>query len=436
MDETQLLETLLVGVARADITPPVGIKSSGFAARGPLTRYHDPLLATALVLAAGAQRAALIGCDLLDLDAETVREIRQHICQRTGIPENAITVTCTHTHYGPDAHRDLSDPLVHVYHANLIHVLTGIVEAAAAKLQPARLGVGWGQSDIGINRREKLPNGRIILGQNPLGPIDRAVGVLRIEALDGGPLACIINFQTHPVSQTWQVDHISADYPGAMREVVEKLTRAPCLFLQGASGNINAARMEPTYEPARSLGVRLGCEVTRVWETIQPKPSVELAVASRSIDLPRTHYGSREGAAAIVAETEREIANLKAEGAFEGNIHWAEKRLAFAREVLESWTTGVLPQPVKAELQAWRIGDVGIVTTPGEVFNEIGVQIKAASPFAHTFFVGYANDSIGYIPVPEAYAEGGYEVIHASQVAPEAANTLADACVQLLKTLL
>lgn len=435
MREPQSPHTLAVGVARADITPPVGIRSAGFAARGPLTRYHDPLLATALVFDNGTQRAALIGCDLLDLDADTVREIRQRVAARTGIPENALTVACTHTHYGPDAHRDLANPLVAAYHANLIHVLAGAVEAAAADLRPAHLGVGWGQSDIGVNRREKLPDGRIILGQNPAGPIDRAVGVLRIDATDGTPIACVVNFQTHPVSQTWQVDHISADYPGAMRAAVEKLIPAPSLFLQGASGNINAARMEPSYEPARSLGVRLGCEVVRVWETIQPRPTAELALVGQVIALPRTRYGSPEGAAAVVAETAQEIETLRAEGAFEGLIRWAEKRLAVAREALASWTTGELPAPVTAELQAWRIGDLALVTTPAEVFNEIGVQIKAASPFAHTFFLGYANDSIGYIPVAEAYAEGGYEVVHASQVAPEAASILVAACVGLLKDL-
>ena len=435
MSNTIVTTTLSAGIARADISPPIGIKSSGFAARGPLTRQHDPLLATALVFVDGKSSAALVSCDLLDLDAATVAEIRTRASERIGIPADAITIACTHTHYGPDAHRDLSDPLVSAYHANLIHVLVGVIEAAAVNTQPVRLAVGWGESDIGVNRREKLPDGRIILGQNPDGPIDRAVGVLRIDALDGIPLACVVNFQTHPVSQTWQVDHISADYPGKMRDVVEALTGATCLFLQGASGNINAVRMEPSYEPARSMGVRLGCEVVRVWETMQPAPTTGLSVTSKIADLPRTRYGSEEGAAAIVAETEREIEELVAEGAFEGRIRWAEKRLTVAQKALESWQTGVPLEPVKAELQAWRIGNLALVTTPAEVFNEIGVQVKMASPFANTFFVGYANDSIGYIPVPEAYAEGGYEVVHASQVAPEAAGILAEACIHLLMTL-
>ncbi|MBN1873369.1 MAG: hypothetical protein JXA33_03995, partial [Anaerolineae bacterium] len=106
-----------------------------------------------------------------------------------------------------------------------------------------------------------------------------------------------------------------------------------------------------------------------------------------------------------------------------------------AAAALESWETGTPLEPVSAEVQALRVGEWAIVTTPGEVFNQIGVQVKATSPFPHTFFVGYANGSIGYIPVPEAYLEGGYEVIHASQVTPEAAGLLTATCEQLLQAL-
>ena len=245
-------------------------------------RHHDPLFATALVLSDGDQRAQrrLVSCDLLDLDADTVADIRAARLRKDRHPAKPPSHSRARTHTTareptptPDRRDDAGLP------RQSVHTLVGVIEAAASDLQPAQLGIGWGESHIGINRREKLADGSIILGQNPDGPIDRAVGVLRIDALDGTPLACIVNFQTHPVSQTWQVDHISADYPGKMREVVEKLTGTHCLFLQGASGNINALRMEPSYEPARSLGVRLGCEVVRVWETVEPQPVTGLATA-------------------------------------------------------------------------------------------------------------------------------------------------------------
>ena len=72
---------------------------------------------------------------------------------------------------------------------------------------------------------------------------------------------------------------------------------------------------------------------------------------------------------------------------------------------------------------------------PGEVFNETGTHIKEHSPFPSTFFVGYANGNVGYIPTPEAYAEGGYEVEQACRVSPEAARLISDKCLELLENL-
>ncbi len=429
-------DTLKVGVARANITPPVGMPSAGFAARGPLRALHDPLFATGLVVADGAARAALITCDLIDLDAETVAEVRREIHQRTDIAEDHVSVTWSHTHYGPDPYRDKANPYVMTYRANLINLLAGLVEEAASDLTPAHVGVGWGTSYIGINRREKREDGRIVLGQNPEGAIDRAVGVLRIDALQGTPLATVINFQTHPVSQTGRTDHISADYVGKMREIVEDLTGSTCMFVQGACGNINPVIMAQRYEPARTLGTRLGCEVVRVWETLTPQPTRGLQVRSKHIQLPRMRYGSRENAEARVRALEGDLARLKAsEDAFEGSIKWTEKRLARAWEALESWTTGQPLDPIATELQAWRLGDVALALAPSEIFNQIGAQVKARSPFDDTFFVGYANDALGYIPIPEVYAEGGYEVTDASRVDPEAAGIMIEGCLDLLRDL-
>jgi hypothetical protein len=281
----------------------------------------------------------------------------------------------------------------------------------------------------------------VILGQNLEGPIDRAVGVLRIDAApeqgaeQGEPIACLVNFQTHPVSQASQTSHISADYPGKACEIVESLTETPCMFFQGASGNINASIMEPSFEPARTLGTRLGCEIVRVWETISPQPTVGLRLATIHVDLPRITYGSEENAAALVESLQAEIERLESDGGPAGRLHWANRRLERAQHTLQSWTSGEPLEPVQAELQAWRMGEFALTAAPGEIFNQIGVQVKEGSPFANTFFVGYANDSIGYIPIPEAYPDGGYEVTHASKVDPEAAGILADGCIKLLQKL-
>jgi hypothetical protein len=259
--------------------------------------------------------------------------------------------------------------------------------------------------------------------------------VVRVDALDGRPIAVLASFATHPVSQGGRMRLISADYPGKACDMVAQLTGAPCLFLQGASGNINAVIMEHSHEPPRTLGTRLGCEIVRVWETIAPEPPSFLDVASRTISLPRLNWGSEAAAAAVVDGLRQELDALQAtEEPNEGRIYWAESRLRRAEEALASWRGEPLLE-IEAELQALRLDDLAYVTAPAEVFNEIGSAVKSGSPFSHTFFLGYSNGSIGYIPVPEAYPEGGYEVTHASRVNPEAAEMLTDNCVELLNEL-
>jgi neutral ceramidase len=429
------LQTLQTGVARTEISPPVGIRSVGFAARGPLTAFHDPLFATTMVVQSGSTKAGLVACDLLGLDAETVDEIRTEVAHRCSIPRDHLTVACTHTHYGPDPYRDLTASDVRAYRANLIFKIAGTIEEADRSLEPVCLGIRWGESHIGINRREKLADGRVILGNNPSGPIDRAVGVLRLDTVTGKPLACLVNFQTHPVCQRGTTSHISSDYVGKMREIVESLTGARCLFLQGACGDINPIRMEPEYEPARTLGTRLGCEVVRLWETIEPGPAEGLAVKTGRVHLPRIRYQSQEEAVELVESLQAEIDRATSEGAQPGLTRWAQSRLERAQAAVESWKTGQMLEPLETELQAWRIEEMAMVTTPGEIFNQIGEGVKEASPFENTFFLGYANDSIGYVPVPEAYPDGGYEVMRASQVDPGAAGILTESCLQLLQSL-
>jgi neutral ceramidase len=433
--------TLQIGVARADITPPVGIPMVGFAGRGPSIGVHDPLYATALVVADVDRPAVIIDCDLLGFKAETVNAFRQAISEATGIAHDQITLACTHSHYGPAVDRFEDSVLVAAYRENLKYQLAGLVQEASQNLVAAgRMGIGWGVSDIGINRREKRPDGQIVLGQNPDGPVDRQVGVARIEDTAGEPIVCLINFACHPVSQSGRMQMLSADFPGRMRQVVEGLMGVRCLFLQGAAGNINPIRMENAYEPARNLGTRLACEVVKVWETIETQELTDsdapLKVVSKTVSLPRYMYDTLASAEQLAEEMNAQIQRLEAEGSSGGSLWWAKLRLERVNEAIESWKSGQALPEIEAELQAGRIGPLAFVTAPAEIFTENGEYVKRNSPFEHTFFVGYTNGSIGYVPTREAYPEGGYEVTHACQVDPEAGDLINAGCLELLAELL
>ena len=420
-------------MSRVDITPPVGIKMRGFAAREPSIGIHDQLKATSLVLSDGTVRAALVSCDLCSVDAGLVETIREETRMRTGIPESQIVIACTHNHYGPGVSERESAADLMAYRRILKFHLAGAIQQAQANMEKAAMGTGWGESHIGINRREKLPDGSIVLGQNPEREIDRQVGIVRFEDSKGSATACTVNFACHAVCQGPKMRLMSSDFPGKMRQVVENLTGTTCIFLQGACGNINPILMEHSYEPARRLGAQLACEVAKVWEEIETDPVKSLAVASKTIQVPRYDYGSEDKAEARATALAQQQEELRAEGATEGLIKWAEIRNRRATEALASWKTGKPMPKILAEIQVWGIDDLGIVFLSAEVFNEIGVYIKKHSPFSNTFFVGYANGQIGYVPIREAYDEGGYEVDDACQVGPEAEELIIKTSLDLLE---
>ena len=153
-------------------------------------------------------------------------------------------------------------------------------------------------------------------------------------------------------------------------------------------------------------------------------------LASKTINLPRYMYGDLKSARQLDGEFAQE---LESRNLSDGQRYWTELRQSRVREAIRSYETRVPLDPVEAELQAWRIGDLAFVTAPAEIFTENGTLVKNQSPFDHTFFLGYTNGSIGYVPTVDAYPEGGYEVTHACQVNPEAGGMINENCLALLR---
>ena len=423
---------LEIGVFSVDITPPVGIPLVGFANRDVSTGVLDSLTATALVARSGSAWVAFVDCDLLYVSEETTARVRKMVAEGVGIPEDHLALLGTHTHFGPDVCWNIVDPMCSAYLPNLEYALAGAVLVAANRLTPVRAGIGWGTSDIGINRRERIDDGRVILGRNPEGAIDRDVGVCRFESPSGAPVATVVNFQAHPVSLTGAWREVSACFPGETRRVVSRLTAAPCLFVQGACGDINPAVMGASPGVPRSLGTRLGCEVVKVWEGIEIAETDGVSALSRLAELPRFIQPTRAAAEAKAEHLESERERLINEGALPGMVNWMERRIARQRLSVAAWDGDENARRIPAEFQALRVGPLAIATAPGEIFNELGAEVKRSGPREATFFASNANGAVGYVPVRGAYGDGGYEVDDACQVAPEAGDILVETCGALL----
>lgn len=428
---------LTAGLCRVVITPPIGIGMVGFAGRGPSEGVHDDLTATAVALSDGERGLLLVALDLLYLPASLVAQIRARAAERTGLPPDAIHLLSSHTHYGPEVGNDSAPPSedVAAYREDLVRKVAGAAGAAWADRREARAAYATGESRIGVNRRERRPDGQIILGQNPAGPCDRELKLMRLDGTDGSPLATLVGFACHPVCQASRTTGLSADFPGRMRETAEALTGSPCVFIQGAAGNINPVQMEPRYEPARRLGTILGAAVVRAYEEAVPEPAETVGTLRSDVELPAMTVPSVEEGRAAVAALEAEHQRLTDAGASPGSLWWCERRLQRARSMLESRETGEPLPSIPAEVSAFCIGPLAAVTVPGELFTEIGMRIKAASPFPLPLIAGYTNGSIGYIPTVEAYPEGGYEVTHACRVDPDAGCRVEAEGVRLLHAL-
>ena len=459
---------LMIGVARCDITPPVGIAHGNWSAQ-----IHEraegvdlPLYCTALAASDGKEEIILAEWELLyPPDGDWLRQVPNRITSLTGVPASHIRISSTHTHSGPNVTRpwfDGGSEMIGPYVASISDKLAGACWSAHRSLEPARVAGGKGRCTVNCNRRRPSGSGQPILAPNPDGYSDHEVGVVRIDRQDGTPLAVLVNFAAHPTILAWDNRLISPDYPGTVRRTVESLTGGLCLFLQGAAGDQNTLRdYSCRVEDARWIGRQVGLEASRVAELTDTRrakmqitrrvesswtmgvaewipdeqPDHRVRCISRRIPLPvwRREPPS-ESEIAHLQELERRLAQLRADGAPEAEIREANRlarRATLEMRITEQRSQG---QNLEIEFQGMRLGPVALLGLPVEPFAQIGEQVKAQSPFATTLFSGYSNGVHNYMPVRSAYEEGGYEV-WMTPFAPEAAEITVAESLALLREL-
>jgi hypothetical protein len=311
-----------------------------------------------------------------------------------------------------------------------------------------------------VNRRLKLPGGRVIVGRNWAGHVDREVRIVRIDDEAERPLAVLVHHGCHPTIMGPPNRLLTPDYPGVVRQVVEAATGARCLFLQGAAGNTHAV-VDFVGEPAvyHRLGAILGHEaarvalglatvprrerLVRVLESGAPlgiyadeptgEPDGTLRVATRPVHLGVKRYPPFAEADAEARRHAERLAELRPHGSHD-DVQAAVGVARRARMHADKAHQYEGQSEVVAELHGLRIGPVALIGFPGEPFSEIGLRVKAASPFPHTLFSGYTNDYLGYLPTAQAHSDGGYEV-DTSPFLPDADDRLVEASLTLLREL-
>ncbi len=456
------------GTGRAVITPPIGIEHAGWGAQvhHRAEGVHLDLWVTVLVVEGETDTFAILDYDLMVVTVEDSNRIRKDVAQVLGIDPKNVRVSFTHTHAGPVWSNLLGSrsgraghELVPGYRETVWSQTLGATHQAKAALRPARLAAGWGESSIAVNRRLRAPTGELVVGQNFEGFADHRVLVVRFDDLDENPLAALVGYAAHPIILAYQNRLLSPDFPGVAKRVVEELTGAPCLYLQGCAGNIMTIEaLTGDLGAAERMGTMLGAEAAKVFTGIRTLPTkrrfagiVEsgaplgiwvdeplperqpfIKVTERDIKMPVRTTEDPDRAQAQAEDLSSRFLELEKSGAPEKQVLDARYR---ARRALISAAWAKLCRGrthLPTTLHGIRMDDVALVGFPGEPFAETGVRVREASPFAFTHMAGYSNGVTGYVPTAEEFQRGGYEPQWATAYTAEAASVLEKEAAALL----
>lgn len=410
---------------------PVNGNMKGAFAEG----IHDPMHARCLALQDGKRALIFVVVDACLLPREIVEEAKEIAFRKTGVPKAQMLISATHTHSAAALTPAFqSDPDPEYIKTVGPAIAQGIIQAVK-NLEPAELGWAFGSDPVHVfNRRWRMKDGetyenpfgltsdRVRMNPGvgnlkvsvPAGPVDQDVAVLAVRsASDKRPLGLLANYSLHYTSGN---PAISADYFGAFAsEIASRLGAGDARYAgkpafvgimsNGTSGNINGinfggAPSRPRPNPAENLlavARTLADTALEAYEAIKWQPSVTLD--SEETDL---FLAVRKGSPQEITQAREWMDSIPKDK----DGQWSSMKAIYARETLK---LADYPDKVPVKIQVHRINNLSVGAIPCEVFVEIGLHLKASSPFARHFTISLANGYNGYLPTPEHHAWGGYE---------------------------
>ena len=432
-----------VGKAVEDITPPEGWRMAGYFSERFNTGTRKPLKAKALVLRQGDAAAVFVFCDVLGTPRYVTGPAKERISLATGIPATNISIGATHVHTGPlyfgpvrdefhkravAAHgKDPHEPIDYI--AFLIDRIVAAVKRADSDAQAATVtSVTVPANGLSFNRRWHMKNGPVKTNPgmgNPdsdrsAGPVDPNAEFVLFRTAKGTPLASLGTFTTH--TDTVGGREYDGDYPAVVAECLQKTWGNDfcSAFGLGACGDINhcdyagGKRLETQY-----IGKQLAAGCVKELENRKPQ-SPSLSVASAVVEAPVREYHSQ------IAWAKKIMSDFG-----KRRIPTPDRALARVMIDLAQRDSDTLPMTVRAVRLT---SDTAVVTAPGQMFVELGLEIKRRSPFPVTLVYNLTDDVVGYIPTRKGHEEGSYEVIN-SRITPGTGEKMVDTAVELLDKL-
>jgi neutral ceramidase len=358
----------------------------------PSTGVHDPPRVRALALESGSARVLWLSLDLVGVDPALVTELRARLV-RTDDPPPVVILSASHTHSGPGAYAhsafwafvaaDRGSPAVR---KSILDVMERAAREAWERREPARIVAGKGTvTGIATSRLDQ--------------PLDPELGVLKVTAVDGRPLALVWNYAVHGTALGHGNFQISGDLMGEASARLERETGVPVLFVNGAAGDVSP--IERGWPGVESIGSTLSASALATWSALPPGRDETLGIAESRVALPDPGLSVRNCLG-----------------------RWMPRGLRIG-------LAGALAS--SAVMTAVRIGETAWVTVPGELETRLGLDIKAAGHgrFEQTFVAGYSNDYLGYFLTAKDYERPSY-VACGSFYGEKGGAIVRDAAVELL----
>lgn len=411
------------GFAVGDITPELGIYLTGYGHPERLAEgVHSPLLATAMVLAAGETQAAVVSLDWCGMPNELAGDMRRAIGDATGIPAENILVCCTHTHSAPNTspRRTLGRTDVdpehrgEAYARRSIPAIADTVRRARDAMREAVAGFGVTTSHAGVSRRGMDENGKVsrFIADPYQSCDDHLTAVRFLDRETGDDLGILIHYGCHNTSMGLS-RLISSDWCGVMRERVKDRFPTTVMFVNGAFGDVGPNTSRPIRaegvfgtsagagdgeRSAQEVGLRAATDALRALEDIRDfQADLPVRARTQEIRMPQSLPFDEATASERVRRYEADPNAIP------------EIDYLVAKRVLEHWH--LPPEPEKVfDQTVLAFGPAALAAFPFEMFSIFSLRLRKYGPFAYNLLCGSTNGGNGYLPDRASIAAGGYEV--------------------------
>ncbi len=389
-----------------------------------------------LALQFGGTQRLLLALDIVFVSDPHAARLRRAVMDATGVPDAEIVISASHSHStpflepfdGPQPYFDL--------------VMTRSVEAAKAamnNLGPAKVGFG-ATHVVGASFNQRVPFHEGVMftrdfreGLASGRPVDPRLNVMRIDDIDGQPIAGWVRFAAHPSCVIFNAP-VSAEYPGYMTDAMSAgiQGKPPILFGYGASGDINCVPMFGTEADSRQLGEQLAAQALSVFNSIKTRKARKCQAITRTVRLPLDPMPTDESLDREIAEVEHFIAalddnpdlewvigiNCKKDWPVENKKRHVRPLAEWARKVKELQAQGFeFPSTWQRRITVWLLDDLAIVFESGETLIDVSMALSARSPAAETLLVSMSGGADAYLGSDSDRRRGGYETYTSTRYA-------------------